>query len=71
MRTLKKYFFEEKILLNKKFYYFNPVSSATGKPHPEDTLKVEQYNKKLKGKTDLHGQPYKPSIFYYSLIKPV
>lgn len=27
---------------------------------------VEVHNKRLKGKTDLHGQPYKPSTFIYS-----
>ena len=50
-------------------YEFNPVTSAQGKPDPQkDVLTVEVYNRRLIGKTDLHGQPYRPSKFYYSLI---
>lgn len=68
MVTLKRFSFEMYILHRGKMYEFNPTSSAIGKPEPlKDVLSVEVYNRKLKGKTDLYGQPYKPSIFYYSL----
>lgn len=68
MITLKRFSFEMFILYRGKIYEFNPNTSAIGKPNlQKDVLTVEVYNRKLKGKTDLHGQPYKPSIFYYSL----
>ncbi len=68
MKTIKRFSFESKILHNGKIYYWNPTTSAQGKSDPQrDVLTVEVYNRKLRGKTDLHGQPYKPSKFYYSL----
>ena len=71
MRTIKRQSFESEIVLNNKTYYWNPISSAQNKPFPDDCLKVEVHNKKLKGKTDLHGNLYKPSIFFYSLTKTI
>jgi hypothetical protein len=70
MRTIKRKKFESKIFLNNKIYYWNPISSAQGKPNfNTDVLTVEIINAKLKGKTDLYGKNYKPSKFYYSLTK--
>jgi hypothetical protein len=72
MKTIKRFSFESEIFYNGKVYYWNPVTSAQGKPNLQtDVLTVEVYNRKLKGKTDLHGQPYTPSKFFYSLTKIV
>lgn len=68
MKTIKRFSFQSEIVYNSKIYYWNPVSSAQGKPNSQtDVLCVEVYNRKLKGKTDLYGNLYQPSKFFYSL----
>lgn len=71
MKTIKRYSFENEIKYYGKTYYWNPVSSARNKPSELDSLKVEVYNRNLQGVRDLHGNLYKPSVFYYSLHKSV
>lgn len=71
IRTIKRHNFERIIKLNNKLYYWNVASSARNTPDPNDKLKVEVYSKNLIGKTDLRGNPYKPSLFFYSLDKNV
>jgi len=72
MKTIKRYSFQSEIRHNNKTYYVNAISSAKEQADKEnDTLKVLLYNRRLEGKTDLHGNKYEPSIWYYSLNKNI
>ena len=70
MKTIKRYSFQSEISYKGKKYYWNCASSANGKPNLQtDILTVEVYNRNLEGKTDLYGNTYKPSKFFYSLTR--
>ncbi len=48
---------------NNKVYSFDGTNTKTDK-----SICIEVLSSRLKGKTDLHGQPYKPSKFYFNPI---
>lgn len=70
MKTIKRFSFQSEIIYNGKKYYWNCISSAQGQANAQtDILTVEVYNKRLEGKTDLYGNKYQPSKFFYSLTE--
>ena len=65
MSTVRRKHFDSPITFRGKQYRVNMDSSIKGRPAPVDSLKLIESNPRLKGKTDLHGNPYKPSIYYF------
>jgi len=80
MKTYRKTFAPEKILYKGDTYTMNGIISGSMKvsnTKPKDTIEalkstgkkgilVEVLSSNLKGKTDLHGNQYKPSQFIYT-----
>lgn len=72
MKTIKRANLPEKVNYNGKIYEFNAELSgkyAIGKSTllPYDAIKVSVLNARLKYKTDLHGNTYKPSEFIFTV----
>lgn len=77
MRTIKKGYCPNAIEINGttlKLYASASAIANVAVKHRAEELQaqgltvciVEVHNRRLKGKTDLHGQPYKPSIFIFA-----
>ena len=72
MKTIKRANLPEKVNYNNKIYEFNAELSgkyAINKSTllPYDAIKVSVLNARLKYKTDLHGNAYKPSEFIFTV----
>lgn len=70
MKVFKRARIPDQVTYNGQIYKVDiELSSAfnidKAKKMP-DVLLVEVYNKNLRGKTDLHGNPYKPSEWIFT-----
>ena len=84
MKTFKKSYLPESVTYNGEIYFLNSSisgsMSASGtnpkkvieavKSTGKKAVLVEVLQNSLKGKTDLHGQPYKASQFIFTNEKP-
>lgn len=70
MTTIKRYSFKEIIRYKGNSYKWNSSYNVLNKPlKSSNLLRVEVYNRRLEGKSDLYGNLYKPSIFYYNKVQ--
>lgn len=65
MLTIKRANFQSILRIKGKVYEWQPSESALNKPSDKTVLRLEVLNSRLKGRLDLHGNPYKPSVFYF------
>lgn len=71
IRTYKKTSLPENVIFNGEKLNFNPSANSIQdarqlKTEGKTVVLVEVRNPKLKGKTDLHGQPYTPNLFIFT-----
>lgn len=71
MKTFKRTYLPDQIRYNNKVYEVDIELSSLysmGKINtiPKDAIKIEVLSKNLKGKSDLYGKPYVPTIFIFT-----
>ena len=72
MKTITRANLPEQVKYNNKVYQFNGELSGEYSVNkltalPNDAIKVAVLSRRLRGKTDLHGNFYKPSIFIFTV----
>ena len=61
MKTIKRTHLPDSITYNKKTYKRGART--------EKSIRVEVLSTRLKYRTDLHGHPYSPTVWYFNPVK--
>lgn len=65
MKTFRKSYVPDSIEHNGKTFVMDAYASANNEKPTGDCVKLIVTNSRLRGKTDLHGNPYPSSTYYF------